>query len=41
MIEDAANEDPVQVQKGFTSYDECSNISKIFMNKCSLSCLTN
>jgi hypothetical protein len=32
MIEDAANEDPVQIQKGFTSYDECSNISKIFLN---------
>jgi len=34
MIEDAANEDPVQIQKGFTAYDECSNISKIFRNLC-------
>jgi hypothetical protein len=32
MIEDSANEDPMQLQKGFAAYDECSNISKIFIN---------
>jgi hypothetical protein len=31
MIEDAANEDPVQLQKGFTAYDDCSTISKIYL----------
>jgi hypothetical protein len=29
MIEDASNDDPVQLQSGFTAYDECSSISKI------------
>ena len=28
MIEDAANDDPVQLQNGFTAYDDCSTISK-------------
>jgi hypothetical protein len=27
MIEDASNDDPVQLQSGFTAYDECSSIS--------------
>jgi hypothetical protein len=31
MIEDAANDDPVQLQKGFTAYDYCSAISIIFI----------
>jgi hypothetical protein len=28
MIEEAANDDPVQLQNGFSAYDECSNIRK-------------
>jgi hypothetical protein len=26
MIEDASNEDPIQLQSGFTAYDDCSSI---------------
>ena len=26
MIEDASNEDPIQLQSGFTAYDNCSSI---------------
>jgi hypothetical protein len=29
MIEEASNDDPVQLQSGFNAYDECSNTSKI------------
>jgi hypothetical protein len=29
MIEEAANEDPVELQNGFTAYDECSSKSKL------------
>jgi hypothetical protein len=29
MIEDASNDDPVQLQSGFTAYDDCSNISTV------------
>jgi hypothetical protein len=28
MIEEAANDDPVQMQNGFTAYDGCSGKSK-------------
>jgi hypothetical protein len=31
MIEDAANDDPVQIQRGFTAYDDCSTIRKIYL----------
>jgi hypothetical protein len=29
MIEDASNNDPVQLQSGFNAYDECSSISTV------------
>jgi hypothetical protein len=29
MIEDAADNDPVELQSGFTAYDDCSSISTI------------
>jgi hypothetical protein len=32
MIEDAANDDPVQLQTGFTAYDDCSTISEIYLS---------
>jgi hypothetical protein len=28
MIEEAANDDPVEIQHGFNAYDECSGKSK-------------
>jgi hypothetical protein len=28
MIEEAANDDPVEIQNGFNAYDECSSISR-------------
>jgi hypothetical protein len=31
MIEEAANDDPVELQDGFNAYDECSNISIQFI----------
>jgi hypothetical protein len=30
MIEDAANDDPVQLQTGFSAYDDCSTKSNIY-----------
>jgi hypothetical protein len=29
MIEEAANDDPVEMQNGFTAYDGCSGKSKL------------
>jgi hypothetical protein len=29
MIEEAANDDPVELQNGFTAYDGCSGKSKL------------
>jgi hypothetical protein len=29
MIEEAANDDPVEIQSGFTAYDDCSSKSKL------------
>jgi hypothetical protein len=28
MIEEAANDDPVEIQNGFNAYDECSGKSR-------------
>jgi hypothetical protein len=32
MIEEAANDDPVEMQKGFKAYDGCSGKSEVLLN---------